>query len=214
MDKKSRSVEAVLQELKTGIRRGRYVPGQRLVTSDVAAKMGTSLAPVREAIHMLAGERLVEIVPNRGASVRELSAQDLVDGIQVLEVIGALGLRLIAPRLAEEKVRTVLADAIAPIQEAGKLRDRDAFFTAIAYSHRLVNQYSGNSFLNPVVNRVHLEYFYRQMADLLPPDFWDQYMLNYQLAGDPLARGDAKASERAWVNHCRWLIKLLSKHLD
>jgi DNA-binding GntR family transcriptional regulator len=214
MKKSSKSVEVVIEELKTGIRNGRYVPGQRLITSDVAEKLGTSLAPVREAIHMLAGEGLIELIPNRGASVRQLTPRDLVDGVQALEVVGALALRLIAPRLAEPKVSSEIAEALAPIYDAGRRRDRDAFFSAIAKSHRLVNQYSGNSFLNPILNRLHLEYFYRQMADLLPSDFYEQYTLNYEATGEKLVEGDAKTAERNWVKHCRWLIRLLSKHLD
>lgn len=52
-------------------------PGLRLVTRTLADEMGVSLAPVREALHRLATEGLVEHVPGAGAFVRERDRQDL-----------------------------------------------------------------------------------------------------------------------------------------
>jgi DNA-binding GntR family transcriptional regulator len=92
-------VEAVLDSLRNGIRLGTYAPGQRLVTSDLARELNVSLSPIREAVHILAGEGLVVIDPNKGPRVRTLSAQTFIDGLEVLEVIGILAFRLLAPRI-------------------------------------------------------------------------------------------------------------------
>ena len=51
MTKNNASVEVVLTELRTGIQRGRYAPGQRLITSELASHLKTSLAPVRSGGH-------------------------------------------------------------------------------------------------------------------------------------------------------------------
>ena len=214
MTKNNASVEVVLTELRTGIQRGRYAPGQRLITSELASHLKTSLAPVREALHILIGEGLVEMRPNRGASVRTLTAQTFIDGLQVLEAVGALALRLIAPKLKDAGIRAEIEQALEPIFEAGKRRNQHDFFAAIADSHRLVNEYSGNSYLNPILNRIHLEYFYRQMADLLPDTFWDRYTENYRATGGLLVRGDARGAERAWRQHIQWVIGLLRKHVN
>ena len=85
---------------------------------------------------------------------------------------------------------------------------------AIAASHRLVNEHSGNLYLNPIINRIHLEYFYRQMADLLPDSFWDRYTENYRVTGGLLVRGDARGAERAWRQHVQWVIGLIRKHVN
>jgi DNA-binding GntR family transcriptional regulator len=214
MTKTNASVETVLTELRTGIQRGRYAPGQRLITSELATNLKTSLAPVREALHILIGEGLVEMQPNRGASVRTLTAQTFIDGLQVLEVVGGLALRLIAPRLKDATVRRSIEHALEPVFEAGRRRNPHDFFTAIAASHRLVNDYSGNAYLNPILTRIHLEYFYRQMADLLPDDFWDRYTENYKITGGLLVRGDARGAERAWRQHVQWVIGLVRQHVN
>ena len=214
MTKTNKSVEAVLTELRTGIQRGRYAPGQRLITSELASQMGTSLAPVREALHILAGEGLVDIKPNKGSSVMTLSPDTFIDGLEVLEAIGLIALRLIAPQLKNPATRREIGAVIEPIIVAGKRRNPHDFFTAIAASHRLVNELSGNSYLNPILNRIHLEYFYRQMADYLPDDFWDQYLRNYQATGGALAKGDAALACKHWSKHIRWVIALIRKHVE
>jgi DNA-binding GntR family transcriptional regulator len=192
MTKTNASVETVLTELRTGIQRGRYAPGQRLITSELATNLKTS----------------------RGASVRTLTAQTFIDGLQVLEVVGGLALRLIAPRLKDATVRRSIEHALEPVFEAGRRRNPHDFFTAIAASHRLVNDYSGNAYLNPILTRIHLEYFYRQMADLLPDDFWDRYTENYKITGGLLVRGDARGAERAWRQHVQWVIGLVRQHVN
>jgi DNA-binding GntR family transcriptional regulator len=207
----NKSVGIVLDELRSGIQHGRYAPGQRLITSELASQLGTSLAPVREALHILAGEGLIEIQPNKGARVRTLTAQTFIDGLQVLEVIGLLGLRLAAPKI-KQLPRSEIKEIRADIVNAGKRRNAHAFFTAIGRSHRRLNELTGNSYLNPILNRIHLEYFYRQMADYLPDDFWDQYVANYESMGSALAKGDLRSVEATWVRHVRWVIDLIQEH--
>ncbi len=212
MPKTNKSVETVLAEIRTGIQRGRYAPGQRLITSELARQLHTSLAPVREALHILVGEGLVEIRPNKGASVMTLTHQTFIDGLQVLEATGLVALRLISARLKDAKFRGEITAKLDSITDAGKRRNPHDFFAAIASSHRLVNDYSGNSYLNPILNRIHLEYFYRQLADCLPDDYWDRYTANYLKVGKALSSGDSRGAERAWSQHIRWVIALITEH--
>ena len=62
--------EAVLDTVKHAILTGRLVPGQALIEAELAAKLGVSKTPVREALKTLAGAGLVTLNPYRGASVR------------------------------------------------------------------------------------------------------------------------------------------------
>ncbi len=69
--------EKTYQELRRKLLRGEMQAGAQLVNRTLALEMGISLAPVREAIHRLATEGLVEHVPGAGAFVRKLDPQDL-----------------------------------------------------------------------------------------------------------------------------------------
>ena len=67
-------------------------PGARIVETRVARQLGTSQAPVREALRDLATLGLIEMHPYRGARVREPAAQELIEAMEVrgeLEAIAA-----------------------------------------------------------------------------------------------------------------------------
>ncbi|MHA6764327.1 GntR family transcriptional regulator [Streptacidiphilus sp. PAMC 29251] len=64
--------EAVLDAIRHSILAGELKPGQALVETELAARLGVSKTPVREALKTLAGSGLVVMSPYRGASVCEL----------------------------------------------------------------------------------------------------------------------------------------------
>jgi DNA-binding GntR family transcriptional regulator len=64
--------EAVLAAIKHAILVGELKPGQALVETDLAAGLGVSKTPVREALKTLAGTGLVTMSPYKGAAVREI----------------------------------------------------------------------------------------------------------------------------------------------
>jgi DNA-binding GntR family transcriptional regulator len=70
--------EIVAESLRQAILDGSIRPGQKIMDADIAAQMGVSRSPVREALRMLEKEGLVRSTPNRGVSVAELSAEDIV----------------------------------------------------------------------------------------------------------------------------------------
>ena len=68
---------AVIQLLRQSLDRGRWAPGQPLRQEEIAAELGVSRVPVREAFFQLQAEGLVQVVPNKGVYVRTLSADNL-----------------------------------------------------------------------------------------------------------------------------------------
>ena len=61
--------EQIYDQLKTGLMRGQFSPGDVLVTRKLAEEMGTSVMPVRDALHRLAAERALVLLPNRSVAV-------------------------------------------------------------------------------------------------------------------------------------------------
>lgn len=85
--------------LRTAILRGEYAIGQPLREIDLCATLGVSRPPVREALHRLAGEGLVELRPNRGASVTSPSKDEVREIAEVCRMLEAHLLRLAVPSL-------------------------------------------------------------------------------------------------------------------
>lgn len=91
------SATVIADRLRAAIRRGDLLPGTRLVQEKLAAELDVSRIPLREALHILSAEGLIDVLPQRGMHVAELSRGDIVD-------LFALRLRL-EPPLAAEIIR-------------------------------------------------------------------------------------------------------------
>jgi len=88
----------IATELRRAIVERRYKPGERLVESRLAAELGVSRIPVREAIRVLASEGLVEVADRRGASVARMSRQDVLETIELRALLEGQNARLAARR--------------------------------------------------------------------------------------------------------------------
>jgi GntR family transcriptional regulator, carbon starvation induced regulator len=79
--------------LRQAILRGEFRPGQRLHASDLAERWDVSATPLREAFQRLAGEGLVELLPQRGARVSELAADEAARIYELRLLLEPLALR-------------------------------------------------------------------------------------------------------------------------
>src|SRR3954447_4244282 len=111
---KERLLEAILD--------GSYPPDSRIVETAVAKDLGTSQAPVREALRGLEALGIVEITPFRGARVRRLDTDELLEAYAVRSAIETLGARLAMARLTDADVTAIenIFDDMRRAAEAGE----------------------------------------------------------------------------------------------
>ena len=95
---------AATELIRQAIIDGRLNPGQRLKEEELARELGISRTPVREALLMLHAEGLVDAAPNRGATVRSHSAEDLDDLYKLRAVIEGYATRRAASRLTDDAI--------------------------------------------------------------------------------------------------------------
>jgi DNA-binding GntR family transcriptional regulator len=79
--------QAIVQSLLREVFEGRLQAGQHLVTQDLAGRFGVSHTPIREALIALAGMGIIDLLPNRGAVVRRVTARDVGEICQVRRVL-------------------------------------------------------------------------------------------------------------------------------
>lgn len=96
--------EHVFENLKQAIIRGQIPPGNRLVESRLAATMDISRTPVREAIHKLEREGLIEKLPRGGFSVLGFTRNDIEETFGIRSVLESYAARLAAEKHEEEEL--------------------------------------------------------------------------------------------------------------
>lgn len=164
----SRSVlsDQVKDRLLQAILDGRYPPGARIVETRVARELGTSQAPVREALRDLEALGVVESTAFRGARVRRPSTDELLEAFAIRAELESLGARLAIPRLIDEDLE-ILAGFVREMQRAAETDDMHDEATADASFHGRIIERAGNATLERVWRT--LEPFSRTYITIVAP---------------------------------------------
>src|SRR5215813_974901 len=79
--------QAIVESLLGDVFHGRLRAGQHLVTQALADRFGVSHTPIREALISLAGIGIIDLLPNKGAVVRAVTAREAREVLQVRRVL-------------------------------------------------------------------------------------------------------------------------------
>ena len=94
--------EQVYQKIKSDILLGLYPPGEKLDVNGLAIQYNVSRTPVRDALHVLQREDLVEILPRVGYFTSRITIKDIEDVFQLRLIVETASAELAAVRISEE----------------------------------------------------------------------------------------------------------------
>jgi DNA-binding GntR family transcriptional regulator len=200
-----------VDKITLGVEQGRFAPGQRLIAADLAEEFDVSRAPVREALHVLAGEGVINLVPNRGAMIRKVSNKELVDLLDFTEAICVLGVRLATPKMNRPKNRKIMDAAMQRIRDAHRNRVPLPFIRQLYQYHVDLNEISENYYVNFFYRRVPFHFFNPLFAEKLPANAeqWDGFVQDYEQIHAALLTLDPHVSTARFVAHMQWVISLV-----
>lgn len=124
----------------------RLLPGTKLDEQELAGRFQVSRTPIREALVQLASEGLVQLRPRRGALVRDLPPQRLIEMFEVMGELEAMCARLAARRM-DAKEHAALQAAHERCRAANLARDPDTYYHQNEQFHDVIYQGSHNVFL-------------------------------------------------------------------
>jgi DNA-binding GntR family transcriptional regulator len=102
--------QTIVQSLLAEVVQGRLRAGQHLVTQELADQFGVSHTPIREALIALAGIGIIDLLPNRGAVVRRVTAKDVREVCQVRRALECEATRSACGKIDLAELRTLSAD--------------------------------------------------------------------------------------------------------
>lgn len=137
--------EQVKDILLQRIASGDLKPGERLVETRIAHELGTSQAPVREALRDLELLRMVESEPFRGARVREFGDAELIEVYPVRAVLEELAAKEATGRLGGDVA--VLEREVEAMRAAAHGADLSALVRHDIAFHRQMVEAAGNPVL-------------------------------------------------------------------
>jgi DNA-binding GntR family transcriptional regulator len=203
--------QTIVQTLLGDVVHGRLRAGEHLVTQDLAERFGVSHTPIREALMTLAGMGVIDLLPNRGAVVRQVTAKEVREICQVRQALECEATRSACGRIEPEELHD-LAGELRRLQAA---RPRSpARYLELARQvdsrlHDLIADSSGNAFLAGELGR--LKVLFRAFRDAA----WEKDEAQNDLRRlaeeahehlaivEALLAGDGQVAARAMAQHIR-----------
>jgi len=204
-------VQRVLSLVTTRLKEGRLVPGQSIIARDLAAELGLSAAPVREALHILAGQGVIELLPQRSPRVRRLSGQDMLDILRIWRGLGAVAVRLAALAIARDGNAEIVAAAMRKLTEVGKHGTPVELLSASFDFNSALDRVSGNAYLPIVKSQLHFTHLHRHLAEYWPGPERNLIVRNLGAVTKRILASDAAGAEKLFMGHLDLAIAKLER---
>lgn len=161
--------QQVLEALRLAIVSGRLAPGQRLTERSLIEMMGVSRTVIREALRQIESEGLIEIIPNKGPVVRELSAEEARDLYRIRAVLEGLAARLFAENATQTMVDELHA-ALEAVVVAYQGPDGEEALDAKTKFYDLLYQGGASQTLSSMLGVIHARIWRWRVVGLTHPD--------------------------------------------
>ncbi|HPE26816.1 GntR family transcriptional regulator [Albidovulum sp.] len=176
---------------------GTYRPGDRLVESELAERLGVSRTPVREALQRLETQSMLTR-DGRSLIVASLDHNQLAELYVVRAELEGLAARLAAKHATEEEIR-VLQDMIE--EDRAHLGDPDALSRANRRFHKQIHLASHNRYLVQQLGLVHRSMALLATTSLAAEGRGETALAEHEAIVTAIARGDEAAAQNALRAH-------------
>ena len=193
-------VGVVVEWIRERIRRGRFVPGQRLVEADIMRELHASRSRVREALKRLETEGLVTIEEFRGASVKYFTRDEVRQMYRARMVLEGLAAADFAAADAPELKRRLarLQEELNSLEHTG---DHERFARLNDEWHRLIIEGSGNEYVRTFVERLRIPIYRLLFTGFYNAKRIDQANAGHRRVTEAILKGRPKAAERFMREH-------------
>ena len=200
MDHRSISLaEQVFDRLENEILSGFYQRGELLTEMKLVTDLGVSRTPIREALHRLEQERLIEIT-QKGFLVLGVTLQDLADIFEIREKIEGMASRLAAEKITDEQLAELretleLQEFYVARHDADHIKSYDSQF------HKLIYRFSGSSVYYDTLIPLHKKVQKYRKASVENESRAVQSAKEHRVIFEAIAAHDGEKAEQFTVAH-------------
>ena len=202
--------EELADQLRRAIIHGELRPGAKISEKDLCEQFGVSRTPVREALKILSTEGLVQLMQNRGASVTELTWEDMQHAFPVMGALEALAGELACENATDsqiERAGVLQARMVAMFEKD----DRKGYFRVNEEIHQLILEASGNTALPRLMRTVSGQVRRARYTANLSQERWAQAIAEHEEILIALKARDSRRLGRLLKAHLANKLTALAK---
>lgn len=203
--------ESVYLRLKQAIVEGKLQPGERLIETTIAQRLGVSRNPVREALRRLEQEQLVT-ASSKGMVVSSITRASIEEVYAVRAVLEALGCRLAAHYItAQEKER--LRDILQRSRQAIRAHDIETLTACDIEFHDVLMSASRNATLKKMLDQLRDSVRRFRTASIALPGRPQEVLRDHTAIAEAVCTGDARRAEALVRDHIQQAAQRLLESL-
>ena len=192
--------EQVFNSLEEEILTGKLKKGDTLAEISLSKRLGVSRTPLRAALHRLAEEGLVEIPPNRSATVIGIGCEELVDIYKIRMRLEGLASREAAAKISDSDKKRLrelleLSEFYLTKQDTEKLKELDSEF------HNVIYKASGNRLLYKTLSELHRNIQVYRKLSLTVPERLEKSVTEHKEILDAIEKSDAEKADSLTFRH-------------
>jgi DNA-binding GntR family transcriptional regulator len=192
--------QEVAVRLRQRIVEGQLAPGAKLNERELSELLQVSRTPLREAIKMLAAEGLVELLPNRGAVVAQMSEQDVADTFEVIAGLEGQSGELAAQRITDAELAEIRALHYEMLA-AHTRRDLPTYYRINAQIHTRINAAACNPVLTQTWRTVNARLQALRFRSNFDDTKWKRAVKEHDRMVELLGQHDAAGMRALLVSH-------------
>ncbi len=204
--------EVAYERLQDAIRHAGLQPGDPLSETRLSKALGISRTPVREALHLLAQDGLLQIIPGRAITVAAPSMQEVMDALHVRELLEPEVIRMAAETLPRQE-QELLQSLTDEMERAARAGERSAWSKADIKWHEILCDSCPNRLLGQLAiqarNRI-----YNKGAD---KHVTDQHLIDGTLEHreivEAIAARESEKAQQLMIDHLRHVRENMFKRL-
>lgn len=186
--------DIVFTTLRDEILSGRLKPGAKLNSSQLAERLGVSRTPIREALNRLMSVGLVENAPHRGAYVRELSIDEVIELYYIRAALEGIAARLAARNIKPEEAQHLLR-MCDKMEAYDSLEDYHEFPSTNFEFHNLIYQAAQSPRLQNLIVQYYRQSEQYRTLGLELPGRYKEICREHRAIAEALAQGDMDRAE-------------------
>ena len=192
--------DVVFNTLREAILKGELKPGERLMELQLAATLGVSRTPIREAIRMLEQEGLAVTIPRKGAEVAKMTEKDMEDVLQIRDALDELAASIACEQMTKEQLDT-LTETMHEFEESTKSKDLKKIAAADVQFHDIIYQATGNPKLVNMLNNLREQMYRYRLEYIKDRQTRNTLIQEHQEIIDSIEKKDIERAKKAILVH-------------
>ncbi len=205
--------DRVYEILLENITKRNFAPGSKLGEQYLADQLGVSKTPVREALSRLEREDLVNIYPNRGAFVVEITREDIIEIYDLREVLEGLAARQTAEKIDSRGIKR-FRDLINSMEDSLEEDDLEEYSSHDSKFHGLLGRISGNDRLKKMIKNLRYQARILMSSSVQIPGRAKESIQEHKQIFASLREGNCQEAEEKVRRHTKNTKDIVLEHYE